>query len=70
MADARDFFADCCVDAQFLIQFAAQSVARLLAFLDFAARKFPLQRHGLMARALAHQNFAVFDDQGCDHMLH
>ena len=68
--DARDFVADGCQNPEFFFQFPAQSVARLLSFFNLSAGKFPLQRHGLMTRALAHQQFAVFHDQGCHDALH
>ena len=39
-------------------------------FFDLSAGELPLQRHGLVARALAHQQLAVFNDEACDDALH
>ena len=56
--------------SEFFVQFPAQGIARLLAFFNFSPGELPLQRHGLMSRALAHQQLAVFHDEARDHALH
>src|SRR6266851_1247317 len=68
--DADDFVADGGSDSEFFFQLPPQSVAGLFALFDFSAGKFPFQRHGLMARALAYQHLALFHDQGCNDALH
>ena len=65
-----DFVADGGQNPKFLFQFPAQSIAGLFAFFDFSAGKLPLQRHGLVPRALAHQQLPVFHDEACDYALH
>src|SRR5947209_17005867 len=67
---ACEFVSDGCRDAEFFFELAAQGVARLLAFFNLSTGKFPLQRHGLMARALANEQLAIFLDRGCDDALH
>src|SRR5579885_1649714 len=52
---AGHLISDYCVDSQFFFKFPPESIARLLAFFDLAAGKFPFERHGLMAGALAYQ---------------
>ena len=68
--NARDFVADGGLNSQLFLQFAAQGVARLFAFFDFAAGKLPFQRHGLMAGPLADQELAVLHDQCRYNSLH
>src|SRR5215469_1762990 len=68
--DARDLFADHGFNAEFFLEFAAKRVSRLFAFLNLASGKLPLQRHGLVARALAHEDLAVSDDEACHDLLH
>ena len=46
--------ADGRMDSKLFFQFAAQGIARLLSFLNFSTRKFPLERHGLVPRTLTH----------------
>ena len=41
--NAREFVADGGLNSQFFIQFAAQRVARLLAFFDLSAGELPFQ---------------------------
>jgi hypothetical protein len=53
VTEAGDFFADHGVDAEFLVEFAAEGVARLFSFFDFAAGELPFKWHGLVAGALA-----------------
>src|SRR5258708_912079 len=70
MLHARDLIADRRLDSQFFFQFPAQGVARLFAFFNFSAGKFPFQWHGLVTRALAHQQLAIFFDHGGDDPFH
>jgi hypothetical protein len=70
MLNALDFVADGRQYPEFLFQFAAQGVARLLALLDLAAGELPFERHGLVPCALTHQQLAVLHDQPCNHALH
>src|SRR5437879_5095282 len=70
MANACDFFTDPRINPQLFIEFAAQRVPRLLAFFDLAAGKLPFQRHGLMPRPLAHQNFVILQNQSRNHAFH
>ena len=70
MADAGDFVANGCIDAQLLFQFATQGVARLLPFFDFSAGELPLEGHGLMLGALANENLPVSDDESGHHAFH
>src|SRR5205807_8938270 len=70
MANACDFFANQRVNPKLFIEFAAQRVPRLFAFFNFAAGKLPFQRHGLMPRPLAHQNFAILQNQSRNHAFH
>ncbi len=65
-----DFVSDVRQDSEFFFQFPAQGIARLFALFDLSARELPLQRHGLVPRALAHQQLAVFHDEACDDALH
>ena len=69
MKESRHFIPDDRLNSQFLIQFASQRIARLFAIFNFSAGEFPFQRHHLVARALANQNFPVFPDEGCDNAL-
>ena len=70
MLNALDLIADGCHDSQLLFQLAPQRITRLFALFNLTPGKFPLQRHGLMPRALAHQKLAVFFDQACDYAFH
>src|SRR5438552_17064907 len=70
MANACNFFANQRVNPKLFIEFAAQRVPRLFAFFDFAAGKLPFQRHGLKPRPLAHQNFAILQNQSRNHAFH
>jgi hypothetical protein len=70
MPDACYFVADGGVNPQFFLQLAVQGIARLFALFDLASGEFPLQRHGLVAGALADQNLLVFEDQRRYHSLH
>ena len=70
MLNASDFVSDGGQDSEFFFQFPAQGGAGLLSFFNLSAGKLPLQRHGLVTRALAHQQLAVFYDQCCDDALH
>jgi hypothetical protein len=58
VADACHFVLDLGIDPQFFLKLAAQSIARLLSRFDLAARKLPLQRHGLMLRPLAYEDLS------------
>src|SRR5208283_1449560 len=69
MMNAGDFITDGGFDSEFFFEFAAQGIARLFAFLDLAAGEFPLERHHLMARALACQNPAIVHDQSSNYSL-
>src|ERR1700690_4430478 len=66
----RHLFPNGRVDAEFFIQFPVQRGARLLALFNLSARKFPFERHGLMAGALADQNLVILENQVCDHLLY
>jgi hypothetical protein len=68
--DTGQFVADGGVDAEFFFQFAAKGGAGLFAFLNFSAGKLPLERHGLMARSLAHQQLVIFHNQSCNDTFH
>jgi len=70
MLYAGYFVADGGVDSEFFLQLAAQGITGLFALLNFSARKFPLQRHRLMAGALADENLAAPHDEACDDALH
>ena len=56
--------------SEFFPQFPRESNLWRFAVFDLAAWEFPLQRHGLMAGALAHQDLFMLEDQRCDHLLH
>jgi hypothetical protein len=58
------------MDSQFLFQFPSQGIAGLFAFLNLASGKLPLERHGLVPRALAHQQLALLLDHGGDDPFH
>src|SRR5690348_15024502 len=70
MANARNLLANPRVNPKLLVQFAAQRVPRLLAFFDLTAGKLPFQRHGLVPRSLAHQNFPILQNQSSNHAFH
>ena len=65
-----DLIADRGDDPELFFQFAAQRVARLLTLFDLSAGELPLERHGLVSRALANQELAILFDEGCDDALH
>ena len=62
MLHARDLIADLGMDSQFLFQFTPEGIAWLLTFFNFSAWKFPLQRHRLVARALADEYLPQLHD--------
>ena len=68
--DTGQFVADGGVDAEFFFQLAAKGSAGLLALLNFSAGKLPLKRHGLMARALAHEQLVIFHYQSRNDTFH
>ena len=70
MLDACHFVPNNRSNAKLFIQFAAQGIAWLLAFLNFSAGKFPLQRHGLMPGALANQDSFIFPDKRGNNSFH
>ena len=70
MLDTGQFVADSGVDSKFFFQFAAESGAGLLAFFNFSAGKLPLKRHGLMSRALAHEQLVIFHYQSRNDTFH
>ena len=70
MLDTGNLVADGGRNAELFFQFTAQGVARLLALFNFSAGKFPLQRHRLVPRALAHQQLSLLHNEPCDHALH
>src|SRR5208282_883578 len=70
MDDARDLGADLRHDPQFFLQFPAHGIARLFAFFDFAAGKFPFQRHRLVPRPLAGEDEVIFQNQRGDDSFH
>ena len=54
---------DDCGNPQLFVQLTRQRILGALSRLDLASGKLPLQRHGLVAGALADQNLLVFEDQ-------
>jgi hypothetical protein len=56
MADVGNARADFGADAEFFLEFAGKSLFGGFALLNFAARKLPLERHGLVGAALADEN--------------
>src|SRR5260370_589334 len=70
VADARDFISDDRLDSKFFIQFAAQRVPGLLAFFNLSSRELPLERHGLVASALADEYLSIFPDERGHHAFH
>src|ERR1700680_3625699 len=70
MPQPCDLITDLGMDSQFFFQFPAQGVARLLAIFNFSPREFPLERHGLMPRALADEQLAILFDHGCYDPFH
>jgi hypothetical protein len=70
MLNASDLVADCGVNTQFFVEFAAEGIAGLFSGFYFSTRKFPLERHGLVARALAHEDLAILHNQSSDNALH
>ena len=68
--DSPHFTANLGDDSQLFFEFAPHGIARLLAFLDFAAGEFPFQRHGLMPRSLAGENPVIFQDQRGNDSFH
>src|SRR6185369_524453 len=70
MSDSGDFIPDLRADPQFLFQFTPERITRLLAFFNLAARKLPLERHGLMAGPLTNQKQIVLHDKRCYDVLH
>lgn len=65
VANVGDARANCGGDAQFFLEFAGQRLFGAFARFYFSARKFPLQRHGLIGSALADEHFATANDQAC-----
>jgi hypothetical protein len=57
--DGRDVGADDGCNAEFLAEFAGQSLFGAFAGLDLAAGELPLERHGLIGAALADEDLAI-----------
>src|SRR5258708_15968677 len=70
MLHAGNLIADRRLDSQFFFQFPTQGGAGLFAFFNFRGGKLPFQWHGLVRRALAHQQLAIFFDHGGDDPFH
>ncbi len=68
VADVGDEGADVGLDAEFLVEFAAEGLFRRLAGFDFAAGKLPLEAHGLIGAALADEHFVCAQNQGGHHI--
>jgi len=63
VADVGDVGSDGRADTEFFVEFAGEGLLGAFAVLDFSARKFPLQSHGLVRAALTDQDEAVAHDQ-------
>lgn len=63
MGDAGTY---CGVNAEFFLEFAGKRLLWAFALLYFPARKFPLERHGLVGTPLADQHLAVSHQKPCD----
>src|SRR5256885_6246375 len=63
VANSRNLIADSGIDAEFLFEFPAQRISRLLAIFDLAPGKLPLEGHGLMLGALTDENLSILDDE-------
>jgi hypothetical protein len=68
VVDGGNAIADGGIDAEFFGEFAGEGLDGGFAGLDFAAREFPFEAHGLVGSALADEEFAIGEvatqDQG------
>src|SRR5262249_50256519 len=63
MPHLRNLLTDHWSYSKFLFKFSFQSRLWLFARFDLSPGKFPFERHGLMLRALANKNLAIFKDE-------
>jgi hypothetical protein len=68
VAGARDQRPKLSLNSQFFFQFASERLLRTFARLNLAARKLPLQRHGLIRTPLANQDPISAKDQSGDYV--
>jgi len=69
--DAGDFYRSCEGDAEFFAKFAGQGLFEGFALADFASGKFPLERRGVSAAALADEDASVRTlNNSCDDLEH
>lgn len=66
VADMGDMGTYGCANAQFLFEFARECLLGAFTLLDLAARKLPLQGHGLVGTPLADEDPTFANEQSCD----
>src|SRR4029453_6195783 len=69
VSKASDFVANGRDNPKLFLNLTTQRIPPLFTFFDLAAGELPLQRHRLMARALANKKHVVFDNEGRDDVL-